>query len=105
VIKTGGEWISSLDLEDYIVKHPAVAEVAVIGVPDPKWTERPLSVVVAKRGSEVGEADIKAFLEDCAARNLISRYGVTERVVFVDALPRTSVGKLDKKALRQQYGG
>jgi fatty-acyl-CoA synthase len=75
----------------------------VIGVPDPKWTERPLAVVVAKRGSEVREADIKALLEECAARDLISRYAVAERVVFVDALPRTSVGKLDKKALRQQY--
>jgi len=103
VIKTGGEWVSSLDLEDLILKHPAIAEAAVIGVPDPKWTERPLAVVVAKPGQQVDEASIKAHLQDFAAKGLISKYGVPERVVFVDALPKTSVGKLDKKVLRQTY--
>jgi fatty-acyl-CoA synthase len=103
VIKTGGEWVSSLDLEDLILKHPGVAEAAVIGVPDPKWTERPLALVVKKPGQEVSDADIKAQLHDFAARGVISKYGVPERVVFVDALPKTSVGKLDKKVLREQY--
>jgi fatty-acyl-CoA synthase len=103
VIKSGGEWISSLDLEDLILQHAAVAEVAVIGVPDPMWTERPLAVVVAQPGQPLGEADIKAHLQAFAARGVISKYGVPQRVVFVDALPKTSVGKLDKKVLRQQY--
>jgi acyl-CoA synthetase (AMP-forming)/AMP-acid ligase II len=88
VIKTGGEWVSSLDLEDVILRHPAVAEVAVIGVPDPKWTERPLAVVVVKPEQKVSEADIKALLQDFAAKSLISKYAVPERVVFVEALPR-----------------
>ena len=103
VIKTGGEWVSSLDLEDLILKHPAIAEAAVIGVPDPKWTERQMAVVVAKPGQQVSDADIKAHLQDFAAKGVISKYGVPEQVVFVDALPKTSVGKLDKKVLRQTY--
>ena len=103
VIKSGGEWVSSLDLEDLILQHPAVAEAAVIGVPDPRWTERPLAVVVAQPGEWIGEAEIKAHLQGFAARGIISKYGMPERVVFVDALPKTSVGKLDRKVLRQQY--
>ena len=103
VVKTGGEWVSSLDLEELIRKHPGVADAAVIGVPDPKWTERPLAVLVAKPGQEVNEADIKRLLHDFAARGVISTYWVPEHVVFVDELPRTSVGKLDKKALRHKY--
>jgi len=105
VIKTGGEWVSSLDLEDLILQHPKVIEAAVIGVPDPKWSERPLAVVVVASESRVGEAEIKAHLDDFAARGMISRYGVPERIIFVDALPKTSVGKLDKKVLRQLYLG
>ena len=103
VIKSGGEWVSSLDLEDLILQHPAVVEAAVIGVPDPMWTERPLAVVVTQTGQQVGEAEIKTHLQGFAARGIISKYGVPQRVVFVDALPKTSVGKLDKKVLRQQY--
>ena len=103
VIKTGGEWVSSLDLEDLILQHPVVIEAAVIGVPDPRWTERPLALVVVQSGQQVSEAEIKAHLQDFAARGVISRYGVPERVVFVEILPKTSVGKLDKKALRQLY--
>lgn len=104
VIKTGGEWVSSLDLEDLILGHPGVDEVAVIGVPDPKWTERPLAVVVARAGQRVEEGDIKARLQDLASRGVLSSYAIPERVEFVDALPRTSVGKLNKVALRQRYG-
>jgi fatty-acyl-CoA synthase len=103
VIKTGGEWVSSLDLEDLILQHPAVIEAAVIGVPDPRWSERPLALVVVEPGSRVSEADIKTHLTDFAARGMISRYGVPERILFVEALPKTSVGKLDKKVLRQLY--
>jgi fatty-acyl-CoA synthase len=103
VIKTGGEWVSSLDLEDLILKHPGIAEAAVIGVPDPKWTERPLAVVVAKPGHRVSASEVKATLLEFSGKGFISRYAVPDRIVFVASLPRTSVGKLDKKALRQQY--
>jgi fatty-acyl-CoA synthase len=105
VIKTGGEWVSSLDIEDLIMRLPAVAEVAVIGVPDPKWTERPAAVVVARPGHQIVESDVKAHLLEFAARGIISKSGIPDRVIVVDALPKTSVGKLDKKALRQRYGG
>ncbi|HRX60395.1 MAG TPA: fatty acid--CoA ligase [Candidatus Competibacter sp.] len=103
VIKTGGEWVSSLELENLILKHPAIEETAVISVPDPKWSERPLALVVLKAGQEASEADVKALLQDFAAKGVISKYGVPERVVFVDALPKTSVGKLNKKVMREQY--
>jgi fatty-acyl-CoA synthase len=102
VIKTGGEWISSLALEDLIQRHPAVAEVAVIGVPDPKWTERPMALVVRKPGAELDASGLQEHLSAFAAQGVISKYGVPERIVFVEALPKTSVGKLDKKRMRAQ---
>lgn len=100
VIKTGGEWISSLALEDTIALHPAVNEVAVIGITDTKWGERPLPLVVRHAGSEVSEAEI---IERVAARSRsgdISRFAIPDRVHFVDAIERTSVGKINKKKLR-----
>ena len=103
VIKTGGEWISSLELEDLILKHPAVAEAAVVGIPDPKWGERPLALVVVKSGQEIDAAAIRAWLQDFAERGIISKWGIPDQVQFVDAIPKTSVGKLDKKVMRQQY--
>jgi fatty-acyl-CoA synthase len=103
VIKTGGEWVSSIELEDLILRHPSVNEAAVIGIPDPKWSERPLAVVVAKESSPVSEDDIKAMLKDYAEKGIISKYAVPERIVFTSALPKTSVGKLDKKVLRETY--
>ena len=103
VIKTGGEWISSLELEDLILKHPAVAEAAVVGVPDPKWGERPLALVVVKPGQDLEAATVRAWLKDFADRGVISKWGIPERVVFVEAIPKTSVGKLDKKVMRQEY--
>jgi fatty-acyl-CoA synthase len=103
VIKTGGEWVSSIDLEHLIMKHQAVAAAAVIGIPDPKWTERPMAVVVAKAGQAVSADDILALLRDFAARGIISKYGVPEQVVFIDEMPLTSVGKYDKKLLRKRY--
>ena len=104
VIKTGGEWVSSLDLEGLLLQHPAVAEAAVIGVPDPKWSERPLAVIVTKPGMRVTQAEIKAHIRDLASRGLTSSYAIPEHVVFVEELPRTSVGKHDKKVLRERYG-
>tara|TARA_A100001391_G_scaffold93375_3_gene61945 strand:+ start:26935 stop:28569 length:1635 start_codon:yes stop_codon:yes gene_type:complete len=100
VIKTGGEWVSSLDLEGLILQHDGVAECAVVGVPDEKWGERPVALVV--KSGEVDEDAIKALLTGYADDGVISRYGVPDRVVFVDELPRTSVGKLDKKKMRAE---
>lgn len=103
VIKTGGEWVSSLAVEDLISRHESVAEVAVIGVPDEKWGERPMALVVARDRSNVEEAEIKRFVGTFADIGVISRYAVPSRVMFVESIARTSVGKLDKKLLRQQY--
>ncbi len=103
VIKTGGEWISSLDLEDIIGGHPAVSEVAVIGVADEKWGERPLALVVLREGAPDDAGAILGSVLDHAARGVISKYAVPDRIVFVSELARTSVGKLDKKALRERY--
>ena len=100
VIKTGGEWVSSLDLEGLILQHDAVAECAVVGVEDAKWGERPVALVV--KGGEVDEQSIKDLVGEYADKGVISRYGVPDRVVFVDELPRTSVGKLDKKKMRAE---
>jgi fatty-acyl-CoA synthase len=105
VIKTGGEWISSLELESIISQHPAVSEVAVIGVPDEKWGERPLALVVPKpdeRDNATEEA-IKTFVAKFADEGTIPKFGIPDRVAIVPALPKTSVGKLDKKEMRQQY--
>jgi len=105
VIKTGGEWISSLLLEDIISQHAAVSEAAVIGIKDDKWGERPLALIVLKPGvaGRVEPGQIAAHVKTFADRGAISKYGVPERIVFVEALERTSVGKLDKKAMRERY--
>jgi fatty-acyl-CoA synthase len=91
VVKTGGEWVSSLDLEYLILHHPAVAETAVIGVPDPKWSERPLVVIVLKPDQHATQTEIKTHLREFAGRGLISTYAVPEHVEFVDEIPKTSV--------------
>jgi fatty-acyl-CoA synthase len=105
VIKTGGEWVSSLELENIISGYSGVSHVAVVGIKDEKWGERPLAIVVRdpKAASAATEADIKAHVKTYADKGVISKFGIPQRIVFVDELPRTSVGKLDKKALRQQY--
>ncbi|MFT0138372.1 fatty acid--CoA ligase [Alcanivoracaceae bacterium MT1] len=100
VIKTGGEWVSSLDLESLILQHDAVRECAVVGVPDEKWGERPVALVV--KGAEVEAQAIIDMVADYAEKGVISRYGIPDRVVFVEELPRTSVGKLDKKKMRAE---
>jgi fatty-acyl-CoA synthase len=106
VIKTGGEWVSSLQLEDLISHCAGVAEAAVIGVKDEKWGERPLALVVrdTKTGASLGDLAIKAHLKVFADKGIISKYGIPEKILFVDHLPRTSVGKIDKKELRKRYG-
>jgi fatty-acyl-CoA synthase len=98
VIKSGGEWISSVELENCLVAHPDVIEAAVVGVPDERWQERPLAVVVAKEGSGVSATDLRNFLSD-----KVVRWWLPERWTFIDEIPRTSVGKYDKKTIRSRY--
>jgi fatty-acyl-CoA synthase len=100
VIKSGGEWISSVDLENMIMGHPQVLEAAVIGVPHPKWQERPVAYVVPKpefTGSLTPQ-DIISYLEP-----RVAKWWLPDEVIFIDAIPKTSVGKFDKKVLRAQY--
>jgi fatty-acyl-CoA synthase len=106
VIKTGGEWVSSLQIEDLIAQCAGVAEAAVIGVRDEKWGERPLALVV-KRPSDangISEAAIKDHLKVFADKGAISKYGIPEKIIFIDSIPKTSVGKVNKKELRERYG-
>lgn len=103
VIKSGGEWISSVNLENLIMGHPQVLEAAVIGVPDPKWQERPVAYVVPKpefKGT-LTETDILDYLRPLVAQ--YSKYWLPDRVIFIDEVPKTSVGKFDKKVLRARY--
>jgi fatty-acyl-CoA synthase len=97
LVKSGGEWISSSALESALLSHPGVAEAAVIAVPDPHWTERPLAIVVASEHGLSAE-DLRAHL-----RGRVAKWWIPERFEFVDAIPRTAVGKLDKRALRGTY--
>ncbi|MEU3612558.1 long-chain fatty acid--CoA ligase [Streptomyces sp. NPDC006872] len=100
VIKSGGEWISSVDLENALMSHPAVAEAAVVAVPDEKWGERPLATVVLKEGTTADFESLRAFL---AAEGGIAKWQLPERWTIIEAVPKTSVGKFDKKVLRRQY--
>jgi fatty-acyl-CoA synthase len=104
VVKTGGEWVSSLDLEDLILRCPGVAEVAVVGVPDDRWGERPVAWWSSSRGRARRRPRKRsgATSTGYAKRGVISKYAVPNRVHFVDAIPKTSVGKLDKKVIRAQ---
>jgi fatty-acyl-CoA synthase len=105
MIKTGGEWISSLLLEDLIARHEAVSEAAAIGIPDEKWVERPLLLVVLKEESKgkVSEDELKAFLAKFVETGTIPKYAVPDRIVLTDNIAKTSVGKMDKKTLRKQF--
>jgi fatty-acyl-CoA synthase len=105
VIKTGGEWVSSVAIEDVVSRHRSVAECAVIGIRDETWGERPLALVVPRPGESIDEAEIKHLVFGYVERGLLPRYSVPNRVVAVEALVRTSVGKYDKKVLRQRYTG
>jgi fatty-acyl-CoA synthase len=100
VIKTGGEWVSSIDLENIIGQHPAIAEVAVVGVPDAKWGERPHAMVVVKQGQALTNDELKAFLQQFVESGKINKWTVPDTVDFVAAIPKTSVGKIDKKLIR-----
>ena len=98
VIKSGGEWISSVDLENAIMAHPSVVEASVIGIPDEKWGERPLATVVVAEGAEVSAQELREFLE-----GKLAHWQLPERWSFIDEVPKTSVGKFDKKVLRSRY--
>lgn len=98
VIKSGGEWISSVDLENAVMGHPAVAEAAVIGIPDEKWDERPLAAIVLADGASVQPAELREFISPRFAKWQLPEYWT-----FIDEVPKTSVGKFDKKRLRSRY--
>jgi fatty-acyl-CoA synthase len=98
VIKSGGEWISSVELENEVMSHPDVFEAAVIAVPDPKWSERPLVCVVPVEGKTPSPADLVEYLE-----GRVARWWLPERWTLIDEVPKTSVGKFDKKVLRARY--
>jgi fatty-acyl-CoA synthase len=98
VIKSGGEWISSIEIENITLGHPAVREAAVIGLPHPKWTERPLLVVALKEGAKADKRDILSFL-----KGKIATWWRPDDVVFVDEIPHTAVGKIQKAALREMF--
>jgi fatty-acyl-CoA synthase len=98
VIKSGGEWISSVELENHLMAHPKVKEASVVGVPDEKWGERPLATVVVKDGEELTVDELAAFLTD-----RVARWQLPERWAFIAEVPKTSVGKFDKKVIRKRY--
>jgi fatty-acyl-CoA synthase len=99
LVKSGGEWISTVELENAIIGHPKVLEAAVIAVPDERWSERPLAAVVrTQEGWDLTEEELQAYLAE-----RVARFWVPDRVVFIDEVPKTSVGKFDKKVLRRMY--
>jgi acyl-CoA synthetase (AMP-forming)/AMP-acid ligase II len=99
LVKSGGEWISSVDLENAIMAHPDVLEAAVIAVPDERWSERPCACVVRRDGTRLDADELRAFLRD-----RVAKWWLPERVEFIDEVPKTSVGKFDKKSLRSRFG-
>ncbi len=99
MVKSGGEWISSVDIENHLMAHPSVQEAAVIAVPHARWQERPVACVVQRAGApSVSEDDLKAFLSD-----RVVKWWLPDRVTFIDEVPKTSVGKFDKKVLRARF--
>jgi fatty-acyl-CoA synthase len=106
VIKSGGEWIVSLELENLLSLHDDVQEAAVIGIPDGKWGERPLALIVLKEDARgrVTARTMRQHLQKPVDEGLMASWAMPDEFVFVDVLPRTSVGKIDKKVLRAQYG-
>ncbi|WP_175653195.1 fatty acid--CoA ligase [Pseudomonas sp. Marseille-P9899] len=100
VIKTGGEWVSSLDLEDLISRHPAVREVAVVGIADPQWGERPFALLVVREGSSIDARVLKEHLKPFVELGHINKWAIPSQIALVTEIPKTSVGKLDKKRIR-----
>ena len=100
LVKSGGEWISSVELENEIMAHPSVREAAVIAIPDERWGERPLACVVAEDGAELDADGLREFLSD-----RVAKWWIPEQVEFIDEVPKTSVGKFSKKTLRERFAG
>jgi fatty-acyl-CoA synthase len=98
LIKSGGEWISSVELENELMAHPKIAEAAVIGVPHPKWAERPLACVVVQAGEQMSREEVLDYLAD-----KVAKWQLPDDVVFIDEVPKTSVGKFSKKDLRTRF--
>ncbi|HMC68434.1 MAG TPA: AMP-binding protein, partial [Mycobacteriales bacterium] len=98
VIKSGGEWISSVELEVTLMAHPKIREAAVVGVPDERWDERPLAAIVVKEGESLTAEELKAWLAD-----RVVKWWIPERWTFIEEVPKTSVGKFDKKVIRKSY--
>jgi fatty-acyl-CoA synthase len=98
VIKSGGEWISSVELENALMAHPAVLEACVVGVPDERWDERPLATVVLRQGGSATAEELREFLS-----GRMASWQLPERWAFIEAVPKTSVGKFDKKRVRASY--
>jgi fatty-acyl-CoA synthase len=98
LVKSGGEWISSVELENEIMAHPQVKEAAVIGIRDEKWGERPLACVVCEEGAELDADEIRGFLD-----GRVAKWWIPESIEFIDEVPKTSVGKFSKKTLREQF--
>ena len=99
VIKSGGEWISSVDLENALMGHPDVVEAAVIGIPDEKWQERPLATVVVREGATLTPEQLRDHLAGTFAK-----WQLPDAWAFIEEVPRTSVGKFDKKVIRRRFG-
>ena len=99
VIKSGGEWISSVELENHLMAHPDVVEATVVAVPDPRWDERPLAAVVLRAGRKADAAELRSYLS-----GLVPKWQLPERWTFLESVPKTSVGKFDKKEVRRAYG-
>ena len=100
LIKSGGEWISSVEIENELMAHPDIAEAAVIGIPDERWTERPLACVVRRPGSDLTAEQVLEFLAP-----KLAKWQLPDRVEFIDEVPKTSVGKFSKKTLRERFVG
>ncbi|MGH3236172.1 MAG: AMP-binding enzyme, partial [Streptosporangiaceae bacterium] len=100
LVKSGGEWISTPELESALMDHPAVAEAAVVAIADEKWTERPLAVVVFRPGATATPDELREFIAP-----KVARWWLPERIEIVKAIPKTAVGKFNKRALREQFAG
>ncbi|MGH7715015.1 MAG: AMP-binding enzyme, partial [Vulcanimicrobiaceae bacterium] len=98
LIKSGGEWISSVDLENTLMGHPQIKEACVFGIAHPKWDERPVAAVVLRENVSLSEDDVRTWLGE-----RIAKWQIPDRVVFIDAIPRTGVGKFLKRELRERY--
>ena len=103
LIKSGGEWISSVDLENALMAHPAIAEAAVIAIPDPKWSERPLACIVWKQGASIDSGEIAGVLGKHLLGHGFAKWQLPERYEVIDGVPRTSTGKFWKLKLRERF--